>query len=324
MSKKIYITRIIPEIAINMLKEKGFEVEIYKKELAPSHKFLAKQLRKGNYDGMISLLTDDIDERILKSTPNLKIVANYATGFNNVDVNKAKEMNICVTNTPGVSALAVAEHTMALMLALTTRLVEGDFFITRLGKFKGWTPMNLLGTDLSGKTVGLVGLGNIGSKVAEMAHLGFGANIIYHDVSKNEKVENACKAVYMNSLEELLGKADIVSLHVPLLDSTHHLMNEKTLKQMKPSAFLINTSRGPVVDENALVKALQNKTIAGAGLDVFEFEPKLAKGLKHLKNVVLTPHIASARVSVREDMARIAAQSIIDFFEGKTPTAKVN
>ena len=324
MNRKIYITRKIPEIAMTMLKEKGFAVDVYKKELAPSHAFLVSQIKKVKYDGMISLLTDHIDEKVMTASPHLKIVANYAAGYNNIDVDKAKKMGICVTNTPGVSAVAVAEHAMALMLALTTRLVEGDFFITRLGKFKGWTPMNLLGTDLSGKTIGLVGVGNIGSKVAEMAHGGFGAKIIYHDVARNEKVEKAYKAVYTESLEELLRMSDIVSLHVPLLPSTRHLINAKTLKQMKPSAFLVNTSRGPVIDEKALVKALKNKTIAGAGLDVFEFEPKLSPGLKQLKNVVLTPHIASARVSVREDMARIAAESIIDFFEGKAPAAKVD
>lgn len=324
MGKKIYITRRIPELAMKTLKEKNFEVDTYEKEMAPSHAFLIKKIKKGSYDGIISLLTDNIDEKILTASPNLKIVANYAAGYNNIDIKKANKLNICVTNTPGVSSTAVAEHTMALILALTTRLIEGDFFMTRLGKFKGWTPMNLLGTDLSGKTIGLIGLGNIGSKVAEMAHLGFGAKIIYHDVSKNDTVEKKCGAVYMDSLEKLLNESDIVSLHVPLLDSTHHLINEKTLKQMKPSAFLINTSRGPVVDEKALIKALKNKTICGAGLDVFEFEPKLTPGLRNLKNVVLTPHIASARISVREDMARIATQSIIDFFEGKIPPSKVN
>ena len=324
MNKKIYITRKIPDLAIKILEENGFEVDVYKKELAPSHSFLVNQIKKGQYDGIISLLTDTIDEKVLTASPNLKIVANYAAGYNNVDIAKAKELGICITNTPGVSSIAVAEHAMALILALTTRLVEGDFFMTRLNKFKGWTPMNLLGTDLSGKTIGLVGLGSIGGKVAEMAHFGFNTKIIYHDVNRNESVETKCGAIYMESLESLLKQSDIVSLHVPLLESTHHLINKTTLSQMKPSAFLINTSRGPVVDEKALVEALENKTICGAGLDVFEFEPKLAKGLRRLKNVVITPHIASARISVREDMAKIAAQSIIDIFENKTPKAKVN
>ena len=324
MSKKIYITRKIPELAMTMLKDKGFEVDVYEKELAPSHAFLVKKVRTGAYDGVVSLLTDHIDESLLTASPNLKIVANYAVGYNNIDIQKAKEHNICITNTPGVSSVAVAEHAIALMLGLTTRLVEGDIFITKGHAFKGWAPMNLLGTDFSGKTVGLVGLGSIGSTVAQMAHGGFNAKIIYHDISRNEAVETKCNAVYIETLEQLLKESDIVSLHVPLLDSTHHLINETTLALMKPSAFLINTSRGPVVDEKALVDALKNKTIAGAGLDVFEFEPKLTKGLTKLKNVVLTPHIASARVSVRDDMARLAAQSIIDFFDNKTPTTKVN
>lgn len=324
MNKKIYITREIPILAKKMLEDNGYTVDVYNKTYAPSQKFLKKQLHKGNYDGMISLLTDSIDKAVLTASPSLRIVANYAAGYNNIDCKSARELNICVTNTPGVSSVAVAEHAIALMLALTTRLVEGDKYITQLGKFKGWAPMNLLGTDFSGKTIGLVGLGNIGSRVAEMAHFGFGAKIIYHDVSKNETIEKKCNAVYVDHLEQLLSQSDIVSLHVPLLDSTHHLINKKTLACMKQSAFLINTSRGPVVDEAALVDALKNKTICGAGLDVFEFEPKLAKGLQKLNNVILTPHIASARISVREDMARLAAQSIIDYFEGKTPTTKVN
>ena len=201
------------------------------------------------------------------------------------------------------------------MLALTTRLVEADLFM-REGKFKGWTPYNFVGTDLSSKTIGLVGTGNIGAKVAHILK-GFGVKIVYTDLNKNDVIEKDCGAEKMESLDELLKVSDIVSLHVPLLDSTHHLINESHLKIMKPTAFLINTSRGPVVDEVALVEALKNKVIAGAGLDVFEFEPKLTDGLKDLDNVVLTPHIASARESARNDMAVLAAQSIVDFFEGK-------
>ena len=323
MNKKIYMTREIPAIAKQMLEEKGYIVDVYKQDNVPSYNFLYRTIKKGAYDGLVTLLTDHVDEKLMSASSNLKIVSNYAVGYNNIDIAVAREKNICVTNNPGVSSLAVAEHAITLMLALTTRTVEGDLFI-RDGKFKGWAPMNLLGSDFSTKTIGLIGVGNIGGRVAQMAHNGFGAKIIYHDVARNEAVEKSCGAQYIESIDDLLRQSDIVSLHVPLLESTHHLVNEQTLKKMKPTAFLINTSRGPVVDEVALVNALKNKTIAGAGLDVFEFEPKISKGLATLKNVVLTPHIASARMSVREDMAKITAQNIIDFFDGKVPVGKVN
>ena len=314
MNKKIYLTRNIPEGGINLLCDKGFELEIYGEEHAPKHEELLENLKKAEYDGIVSLLTDKIDSSVFDASPSIKIVSNYATGFNNIDIEEAKKRGIVVTNTPGVSALAVAEHTVALMLALTTRLVEGDLFM-REGKFKGWTPYNFVGTDLNGKTIGLVGTGNIGAKVAHMLK-GFGVKIVYTDLNKNDSIEQDCGAQKIDSLDELLKISDIVSLHVPLMDSTHHLINENHLKIMKKTAFLINTSRGPVVDEVALVSALKNKVIAGAGLDVFEFEPNLSEGLRDLDNVVLTPHIASARESARNDMAVLAAQSIIDFFDG--------
>lgn len=321
MSKKIYITRNIPEAGLKILRDKGFELEIYGEEHAPAHDELLENLKKAEYDGVITLLTDKVDASFFDAVPSAKIVANYATGFNNIDVDESKKRGVVVTNTPGVSALAVAEHTVALMLALTTRLVEADLFM-REGKFKGWTPDNFVGTDLSGKTIGLVGVGNIGGRVAHILK-GFGVNIIYNDISKNEKIESDCGAVFHPDVNELIKVADIVSLHVPLMDSTHHLINESHLKMMKPTAFLINTSRGPVVDEVALVSALKNKVIAGAGLDVFEFEPNLTEGLKDLDNVVLTPHIASARESARNDMAVLAAQSVVDFFEGNEVKNKV-
>lgn len=315
MNRKIYITRNIPEVGLKILRDNSFDLDIYGEEHAPLHDELIENLKKSQYDGVITLLTDKVDASFYDAVPTAKIVANYATGFNNIDVEESKKRGVVVTNTPGVSALAVAEHAVALMLALTTRLVEADLFM-REGKFKGWTPYNFVGTDLGGKTVGLVGTGNIGAKVAHILK-GFGVKIVYTDLNKNDSIEQDCGAQKMESLEELLRVSDIVSLHVPLLDSTHHLINENHLKIMKPTAFLINTSRGPVVDEVALVSALQKKIIAGAGLDVFEFEPKLSEGLKDLDNVVLTPHIASARESARNDMAILAAQSIVDFFEGK-------
>jgi lactate dehydrogenase-like 2-hydroxyacid dehydrogenase len=212
---------------------------------------------------------------------------------------------------------------MALILGLTTRMVEADDFV-RAGKYQGWSPMNFVGTDLEKKTLGLIGAGKIGERVAHHSARGFDMSVIYYDVARNEKIEKEYGAQYYSNLEEVLKLADIVSLHVPLLDSTHHLINETRLKLMKPTAFLINTSRGPVVDENALVQALKSETIRGAGLDVFEFEPRLAEGLAQLPNVILTPHIASARESARNEMAKIVAENVISFLETGKAVNKVN
>ncbi len=322
MSKKIFITRMIPQVGIDMLRAAGFEVDIFPKSYPPPQRNLISYLKEGKYDGMISLLTDAIDAKLFAAAPSLKIVSTYAAGYNNIDTEEAKRRGVAVANTPRVSSLPVAEHAIALMLALTTRLVEGDEYV-RFGKYKGWSAMNFMGSDVCGKTFGLVGVGQIGSHAARIASKGFGMNIIYHDLVENKEVETECGAKRVATLEELLATADVVSLHVPLLPSTRHLISADKMKLMKPSAFLINTSRGPVIDEKALVAALKNGTIKGAGLDVFEFEPKLVPGLAKLSNVVLTPHIASAREAARINMSKVAAQNIIDFFEGKTPVGKI-
>ncbi len=322
MNKKIFVTRTIPHVGLDMLKSGGFEIDVYPKDEIVSHKKLIGILKKGNYDGILSLITDNIDASVFDAAPNAKIVANYGTGFDNIDLVEAKKKGVTVTNAPAeLTSESVAEHAIALTLALAARIVEADEFI-RKGKYEGWDPMGFIGTDILGKTLGIIGVGRIGSRVAHYAK-GLGLNIVYTDVTRNEQLEKECGAVFYASAEELLPKADVVSLHVPLMDSTRHLINENRLKIMKPTAFLINTSRGPVVDEKALVLALQNKIIAGAGLDVYEFEPKLSPGLSKLSNVVLTPHIASASSEARNQMSVLTAQNIIDFFDGKTPKNKV-
>jgi len=223
-----------------------------------------------------------------------------------------------VTNTPGVLTDTVAEHTFTLMLAIAHRVAEADRFI-RAGKYKGWEPLLLLGTDLSRKTIGIVGLGRIGSRVAHHAVKGFDARVIYHDVKQNPNFEKEFGAEYKEKIGDLLKEADLVSLHVPLLESTRHLINADRLRLMKPTAYLINTSRGPVVDEQALAEALKNRTIRGAALDVYENEPTLAPGLAELENVILTPHIASATEETRQAMSELAAENIIATLEGRTP-----
>lgn len=315
--KHIYITRRIPESCLEILRAKGYEVDMNTEEAIPTQIDIIEALKKKPYDVVITLVTDKIDASIFDAVPNIKLYANYAIGFDNIDIVEAKKRGILVTNTPGNYAYCIAEHTIALILGLTTRMVEADDFV-RAGKYTGWAPMLLVGTDVEQKTLGLIGAGRIGERVAHHASRGFDMPVIYYDVIRNEKIEKEYGAKYYPKVEDVLKLADVVSLHVPLLDSTRHLINDARLKMMKPSAFLINTARGPVVDEKALVKALQRGTIRGAGLDVFEFEPKLAEGLAELPNVILTPHIASARESARNEMAKVAAENVIEFLEKGT------
>ncbi len=313
MQKNIYITRKIPEAGLKLLREKGITYDIGEFKHPPTKKELVKALKKKSYDGVINFLTDKIDADVFDACPTAKIFANFAVGFDNIDIEEAKKRNICISNTPGTSSTAVAEHTVALMMALTTRLVEGDTFMRR-GKYKGWDPNLLIGTDMKGKVIGLIGAGQIGTEVAKILHFGFGSNVIYSDITPNPVLEQITGPTRKETAE-VLREADIVSLHVPLLPSTKHLINKETLATMKKSAFLINTSRGPVVDEKALVEALEKDIIRGAALDVFEFEPKITKGLTKLPDIILTPHIASSRQSARDMMAEIVAKNIISVFE---------
>ena len=312
--KKVFVTRKILDKGIDMLRAKGYEVDVSSKDRPLEQKEIIKALSKKPYDAVLSLLTDKIDAKVFDAAPTVKIFANYAIGFNNFDVAEAKKRGIMLTNTPGGGADRVAEHTWALILGLTCRAVEGDLYIKK-GKYNGWDPMLLHGTKVAGKTLGIIGTGRIGADVAHKAKNGFGMNVVYYDVVRNEKLEQETGATFYSTVDEVLKIADVVSLHVPLLDSTRHLINEARPRMMKPTAYLINTARGPIVDEAALVYALQKGIIRGAGLDVFEFEPKLVRGLTKLPNVILTPHIASATEEARLDMAELSASNIIEFLE---------
>ncbi|HID55069.1 TPA: D-glycerate dehydrogenase [Candidatus Poribacteria bacterium] len=319
MKKKVYVTRKLPQPAIDMLEER-FEVEIYPEDRAIPREVLMEKVR--GIDALLPLLTDKVDAEVMDSAGgSLKIIANYAVGYDNIDVEAATKRKIAVTNTPGVLTETTADMAWALMFAVARRVVEADKF-TRAGKFKGWGPMMFLGGDVYGKTLGVVGVGRIGSAVAKRAK-GFNMKVLYTDVRRNEEIEREVGAKKVE-LDELLRESDFVTLHVPLMPSTRHLIGERELKLMKKTAYLINTSRGPVVDEKALVEALKEGDIAGAGLDVYEDEPDLAPGLADLDNVVLTPHIASASVETRTRMATLAAENIIAFFEGKRPPTIVN
>ncbi len=315
---KIYITRKIPDAGIDKLKEKGYEVDVSPEDKVLSKEELIGALKQKEYDAVLCLLTDKIDGEVFDAAPKAKIFANYAVGFNNIDVNAAKEKGIMISNTPGVLTETVAEYTFTLLLSIAHRISEADKF-TKAGNYKGWAPELLLGTDLSKKTLGIVGLGRIGSQVANHAVKGFGMRVLYYDIKRNEEFEEDTGAEFRESVDDVLKEADFVSVHVPLLESTKHLINKERLAMMKPSAFIVNTSRGPVVDEQAIVEALKNKTIRGAALDVFESEPELAEGLTEFDNVIITPHIASGTLETRSKMSEIAAENIIAALEGKTP-----
>lgn len=316
---KIFITRNIPDAGIKLLQEKGYEVVISPHDRVLSKKELSAALKEGNYDALLCLLTDKIDAEVLDAAgTQCKIVANYAVGFDNIDVKTAGERGIVVTNTPGVLTDSVAEHTFTLMLSIAHRIAESDRF-TRVGNYIGWEPMLLLGTDVSCKTLGIVGLGRIGSRVAHHAVKGFEMKVVYYDVKRSEEFEQEYGAEYRKDVDDIFREADFISIHVPLLLTTKHLVNAARLTLMKKTAYLINTSRGPVIDEAALVEALKNKVIRGAALDVFEHEPQLAPGLAELESVIVTPHTASATEETRQAMSRLAAQNIIEALESRTP-----
>jgi len=314
----IFVTRKIPEPGLDLLRKH------HKVEINPYERVLRKQEiieNLANKDGLLCLLTDKIDKDVILASPALKMIANYAVGYNNIDVSAATEKGIPVSNTPGVLTDTTAEMAWALLFSATRRIVEGDK-LTREGKFQGWDPNLLLGHDVKCKTLGVVGAGRIGTAFA-LKSQGFNMKVLYSDECRNENLEKNLGAKKV-VLDELLKNADFVSLHVPLNEATHHLIGENELKIMKDSAVLINTSRGPVIDEQALVKALQEKWIFAAGLDVYENEPLVNEKLIRLKNVVLQPHAASATIATRTKMAIMAAENLLAGLRGEIPPNCVN
>ena len=313
---RVFVTRSIPGVGIKLLKQKRYRVKVSPHDRALTGAEIVKMGKDS--DALLCLLTDSIDGKIMDGIgKNLKVIANYAVGFDNIDVKAAHKRNIMVTNTPGVLTETVAEHAIALLFAVARKVVEADQF-TRDGKYKGWEPMLFLGSDIVNKTLGIIGLGRVGSAVAKRMRDGFGSKIIYYDAYRNKKLEKRLGLKYVG-LATLLKSADFISVHVPLLPSTHHLIGAREFKMMKKTAYLINTSRGPILDERALVTALKNKVIRGAALDVFEFEPKLVPGLSKLNTIILTPHIASATEETRSKMAEMAASNIIAALSGRKP-----
>jgi len=272
-------------------------------------------------EGLVCLLTEKINEEFLRSAPKLRIASNVAVGYDNIDVDACTKRGVVVTNTPGVLDETTADFAWTLLMAVARRVAEGEA-LARSGNWKGWNLDQLCGADVWGKTLGIVGFGRIGRSVARRAS-GFQMKVIYTDaVRVSEEVEKSLNAEFRD-MNSLLAEADFVSLHVPLLPETRGLFDAPKILRMKPTAFLINTSRGPVIDEAALVATLENKKIAGAALDVFENEPFIHPGLKR-PNVVLTPHIASASIETRTKMAVIAANNIVALFEGQRPPNILN
>lgn len=318
---KVFITASLPGKAVELLQRAGVEVVVHQ---GPQRLMEAGLLQVMNeYDGLITLLSDPItDEMLVRAGAQLKIIANYAVGFDNIDIKAAHVKGVVITNTPGVVTYSVAEHTIALMLALARRIVEADQF-TRAGKYHGWEPELLLGMEVRGKTLGIVGGGRIGFETARIAQLGFGMRILYNDLKPSPMFGQGITAQFVPELDRLLPEVDVLSLHVPLLPSTFHLLQAARFKLLKPTALLINTARGAVIDEQALLEALRAGLLQGAALDVFEKEPQLTPGLNELSNVILTPHVASATHETRSAMAELAAQNVLAVLQGKAALTPV-
>jgi glyoxylate reductase len=323
---RLLVTQLVPEPALQRLREalpegSVIDVNAERDRIWTRHE-LIERLRAGRYNALYCMLTNTIDAEVMDAAPALKIIANMAVGYNNIDVAEATRRGIVVTNTPGVLTDTTADFAWALLLAVARRVVEADRFV-REGRFTGWGPMLMLGQDVHGKTLGIIGFGRIGRAVAKRA-TGFDMQVMYYDrVPADRKTERQLKARSV-SLDELLAQSDYVSIHTDYNPQTHHLIGAPQLARMKRTAYLINTARGPIVDEAALVEALRAGQIAGAALDVFEHEPQVHPGLLDLPNVVLAPHIASASLDTRTAMALMAADNIIAVMRGERPPNLVN
>ncbi len=316
---KVFITGRVPQIAVEMLIKNKIDVIKYEKDNALSTKDFLKYAK--DCDGLITLLRDKIDDEIINGLQNCKVIANYAVGYNNIDLKAAKEKNIVVTNTPDVLTDATADLALTLILACARKVVEGDELV-RKNKFKGWQPDLLLGVQLKNKTVGILGAGRIGTATAIRAKA-FGTKIIYYSRSKNEELENLTQAKKV-SLEKLLKESDIISIHVPHTEKTKNLIDKEKLALLKPNAIVINTARGEVIDEVELINLLKENKIFAAGFDVYQNEPKVNKELLKLKNAILLPHVGSGTFEARDEMAKLAAQNVINILKGKQALTPVN
>jgi len=319
MKPRVYVTRILPKEAMDRVNS-FCDAKTWDGPLPPPRDVLEENVV--NIEGLLSLLTDKIDAELMDKAPKLKVISNYAVGFDNIDIPAATKRGIIVGNTPGVLTETTADLAFALMMAAGRRIVEGDKEV-RAGKWKTWGPMTLLGQDIHGATLGIIGLGRIGASVARRAK-GFGMKIIYYDIIRNENVEKELGIKYTD-LNSLLSQSDFITIHTNLTKETHHLISSKQFDLMKRTGILVNTSRGPIVDNMALYEALRSKKIAYAGLDVTEPEPLPADHpLLTLDNVIVVPHIASASVASRTKMGLMAADNLIAGLKGEMPPNPVN
>ena len=319
MGYNVFVTRKIPEIGLTILRENCEVVEVnYEDRILTKEELLKKVVGR---NGILCLLTDKIDEDVIMAAKGARGFSNYAVGVDNIDVATATKYGMMISNTPGVLTDATADLTWALLFSVARQILEADRFV-RNGRFKSWLPVGFLGADITGKTLGIIGAGRIGTAVALRAK-SFRMRVLYYDIKANETLERELNAEYVD-LETLLQESDFISIHIPLTEETRHLISTKELSVMKKTAILINTSRGAVIDEEELVKALKERRIAGAGLDVYENEPQLTEGLVDLKNVVLLPHIGSATVETRDKMAVIAAENLVAMMKGQIPHNLVN
>jgi len=317
---KVYVTREMPERGLRIIKAR-FDAEVWPDYAPPPKKTLIEKAAK--VDALATLLSDKIDAEVYNAAPKLKIVAQMAVGFDNIDVAEATKRGIYVTNTPGVLTETTADFAWTLLMAVARRVAEADRYV-RAGQWKvSWHPMMLQGRDVYGATLGIVGLGRIGCAIAKRAK-GFDMKVLYYDVIRRPDFEKEYD-IEFTDIDSLFQKADFITINTPLTKETHHLVDEKKLKTMKKTAYLINNARGPIVDEKALYKALKEGWIAGAALDVFEQEPTpMDNPLLKLDNVVVAPHISSASYETRSKMAEMVAENLVAFFEGKPPQNLVN
>jgi len=317
---KVFVTRILPEVGLRLIHE-ACDAEIWQDPLPPPAALLEAKIAA--LDGLVSLLTDKIDGPLLDKAPRLKVVSNFAVGFNNIDIPACTDRGVAVGNTPGVLTDATADMAFCLLIAAARRVVEGHQYSVS-GQWKTWEPLGHLGQDLAGRTLGVIGMGRIGYALAQRCYGGWGMKILYHDVYKSEKAEKDLAAVSVD-FDTLLRESDFVSLHTDLNDKTRGMIGAAQFQKMKRSAVLINTARGPLVDPKALAEALKSNTIFAAGLDVTDPEPPLVDDpLLKLPNVVIAPHIASATVQTRNQMAEICAKNLIAGLRGEKLPAWVN
>jgi len=315
----VLVTGNLPDSEIDRIAEEH-RVQAHRRDCPMERPFLLESI--GDKQGLLSMITDAVDSELLDRAPELKIIANFGVGYNNIDVPAATRRGILVANTPGVLTDTTADLTMALILGVARRVVEGDRR-TRQGRFRFWAPFHFLGHEITAKTLGIVGMGRIGRAVARRA-AGFSMRVLYHNRRRLAVEEEQVLQVQYAELKTLLQEADFITLHTPLTPQTRHLIGFRELDWMKSDAFLINTARGAVVDEQALLEALEQGRIGGAGLDVYEYEPAVTPGLERLDNVVLLPHVGSATVETRRRMAAMAVDNLLAGLKGQIPPNCVN